>query len=82
MQNDHNLQVIEKAEREREKGLEKEAEIKRLKEQHAQLIERKQELQHQVQRHTLYGDFMKRAVRMTKVLQGFLHDRAVCHKKI
>lgn len=64
-----------KAEREREEGLEKEAEIERLKEQYAQLMERKQELQHQAQRHALYGDFMERAVKMTKVLQGFLDKR-------
>lgn len=36
---------------------------------------RKQELQHQAQRHALYGDFMERVVKMTKVLQGFLDER-------
>lgn len=56
--------------------LQKEAEIRRLKEEDAKLMERKQKLQRRVQRHSVYQDFMEQVVKMTKVLQGFSHGRA------
>lgn len=71
-------QATERANREREERLQKEAEMKRLKEEYAELMERKQELQREVERHTVYQDFMERVVKMTKVLPGFLHDRETC----
>lgn len=55
--------------REQEEGLEKEAEIQRLKVQRDHLVEKQQQLQQQVQRHSLYGDFLEEVVKMTKVLQ-------------
>lgn len=58
-----------KAVKEQEEGLEKEAAIRRLKEQRGQLVEEQQQLQQQVQRHRLYGDFLEEVVKMTKVLQ-------------
>lgn len=69
MQEERINQIVVKAEREREERLIKEAEIKRLKEQYAQLMDRKQALQRQVQRHALYEDFIEQVVKMTKVLQ-------------
>lgn len=51
--------------------LQKEAEIRRLKEEDAKLMERKQKLQRRVQRHSVYQDFMEQVVKMTKVLQDF-----------
>ncbi|XP_035522524.1 coiled-coil domain-containing protein 42 homolog [Morone saxatilis] len=77
-------QAIEKAERERKERLQNEAEIKRLKEEYAELMERKRELEHQLQGHTVYQDFMKRVVKMTKFedvqqltgqLESLLHFR-------
>lgn len=65
-------QAVEKAEKERKEVIEKEAELERLKEEHAELKERKQELLHQVQRNSVYRDFMERVLKMTKVLQGVL----------
>ncbi|KAM8760530.1 coiled-coil domain-containing protein 42 homolog [Acanthopagrus schlegelii] len=57
--------VVEKVERERKEGLQKEVEIKRLREEYAGLTERKQELQRRVQSHRVYQDFMQRVVKMT-----------------
>ncbi|XP_044052777.1 coiled-coil domain-containing protein 42 homolog isoform X1 [Siniperca chuatsi] len=77
-------QAAEKAERDREEGLQKEAEIKRLKEEYAEMMERKQEVERQVQRHTVYRDFMECVVKMTKFedvqlltghLESLLHFR-------
>lgn len=63
-----------KAMKEQEEGLEKEEEIQRLKTQHDHLVEKQQQLQQQVYRHSLYGDFMEEVVIMTKVLQvGWSH---------
>ncbi|XP_038560668.1 coiled-coil domain-containing protein 42 homolog [Micropterus salmoides] len=83
-------QAAEKAEREKEEGLKKEAEIKRLKEEHAEMMEKKQEVEHQVQRHTVYRDFMERVVKMTKFedvelltghLESLLHFRDKLYRK-
>ncbi|XP_039658109.1 coiled-coil domain-containing protein 42 homolog isoform X1 [Perca fluviatilis] len=77
-------QAAEKAERERKEVLQLEAELERLKVEYAVLIERKQELQRQVQRHSSYWDFMERVVKMTKFdkvqaltghLESLLHFR-------
>lgn len=63
--------------KEQEEGLEKEAEIQRLKAQRDHLVEKQQQqLQQLVQRHNLYGDFLEEVVKMTKVLQigkSYLH---------
>lgn len=60
--------------KEQEEGLEKEAEIQRLKAQRDHLVEKQQQLQQLVQRHNLYGDFLEEVVKMTKVLQvGYIH---------
>ncbi|TMS03626.1 Coiled-coil domain-containing protein 42-like protein [Larimichthys crocea] len=59
-------QVAEKAEKVSKEKLQKEAEIRRLKEEDAKLMERKQKLQRRVQRHSVYQDFMEQVVRMTK----------------
>lgn len=55
--------------KEQEEGLEKEAEIHRLKAQRDHLVEKLQQLQQQVHRHSLYEDFLEEVVKMTKVLQ-------------
>lgn len=54
--------------KEQEEGLEKEAEIQRLKAQRDHLVEKQQQLQQLIQRHNLYGDFLEEVVKMTKVL--------------
>uniref|UniRef100_A0A3Q0QVW1 DUF4200 domain-containing protein n=1 Tax=Amphilophus citrinellus TaxID=61819 RepID=A0A3Q0QVW1_AMPCI len=61
--------VIEKAEKERKSVLQKEAEIRRLKGECATLTGEKQELEHQVQRLSVYRDFMEQLLKITKVLQ-------------
>lgn len=66
-------QAVEKAERVIQEVLQKEEELERLKEKHAQLRKRKQELELEVQRHYMYWDFMLQVVNMSKVLQGFFH---------
>ncbi|KAM7416408.1 hypothetical protein PAMA_018462 [Pampus argenteus] len=58
--------VAEKTEKEMKEVTEKEAEIERLKEEYAELKERKQELLQQVQRHSVYRDFMERVLKLTK----------------
>ncbi|XP_051278826.1 coiled-coil domain-containing protein 42 homolog [Dicentrarchus labrax] len=83
--------AAQKAERERKDGPQKEAEIRRLKEKYVELMERKQELQRQVQRQTLYQDFMEWVVKMTKFddvrllmghLESLLHFRAqLCQRE-
>lgn len=55
--------------KEQEEGLEKEAEIQRLRAQRDHLVKKQQQLQQQVHRHSLYGDFLEEVVKMTKVLQ-------------
>lgn len=80
-QDEETNRVAEKAKRERKEGLQKEVEIKRLKEEYAGLTERKQELQRRVQSHGVYQDFMERVVKMTTVLPGFLHvTKFGCHE--
>ncbi|KAG8012063.1 Coiled-coil domain-containing protein 42-like protein [Nibea albiflora] len=59
-------QAAEKAEKVSKEKLQKEAEIRRLKEEDAELMERKQKLQRRVQRHSVYQDFMEQVVKMTK----------------
>lgn len=55
--------------KEQEEGLEKEAEIQRLKAQRERLVKKQQQLQQQAQIHSLYGDFMEEVVKMTQVPQ-------------
>ncbi|XP_006780467.1 coiled-coil domain-containing protein 42 homolog [Neolamprologus brichardi] len=76
--------AIEKAEQERQRVLQKEAEIERLKEQFAKLTEEKQELEHQLKRHSVYRDLMEQLLKITKFkdvaaltdhLESLLHFR-------
>ena len=62
--------IDQAVERERKGRIEKEAEIERLKKEHVEMKERKQEALHQVQRLSVCRDFMERVVKMTKVLHG------------
>ncbi|KAM8887558.1 coiled-coil domain-containing protein 42 homolog isoform 1-T1 [Spinachia spinachia] len=55
-----------KAEKERKEELQLDAEIERLRLVYAELMERRQEQQHQIERHRVYWDLMVRVVRMTK----------------
>ncbi|XP_041793272.1 coiled-coil domain-containing protein 42 homolog [Chelmon rostratus] len=80
-------QAAEK-ERVRKEVLQREAE--RLKEEYAELMERKQGLQHQVHKHTVYMDFMERVVKLTKFedvqplmdhLESLLHFRDQLYQK-
>lgn len=50
-----------------QEGLGKEAEIQRLKAQRDRLVEKQQQLQQEVQRHNLSGNFLEEVVKMTKV---------------
>nr|XP_046243258.1 coiled-coil domain-containing protein 42 homolog [Scatophagus argus] len=77
-------QAVEKAEREKKEGFEKEANIKRLKEQYDQLMLRQQEQQQQMQSYTPHLDLMERVVKMVKFkdvlslmghLENLLHFR-------
>ncbi|XP_023149957.2 coiled-coil domain-containing protein 42 homolog [Amphiprion ocellaris] len=83
-------QTAKKAERERKEGLQKEAEIKRLKEECAEVNERKQELQRQVHRHHVYRQFMVRVCEKTKFehvealnghLESLLHFRQQLYQR-
>ncbi|XP_036933156.1 coiled-coil domain-containing protein 42 like-2-like [Acanthopagrus latus] len=56
--------TAEKTEEERKEGIQKDAEIKRLKEEYVELMERNRELQRQVQSHRVYRDVMERAAKM------------------
>ncbi|XP_030251605.1 cilia- and flagella-associated protein 73-like [Sparus aurata] len=58
--------VAEKTEEERKEGAQKDAEIKRLKEEYVELMERNQELQRQLQSHRMFRDVMERAAKMRK----------------
>ncbi|KAG8011668.1 Cell cycle checkpoint control protein RAD9B, partial [Nibea albiflora] len=57
----------DQAEKVSKEKLQKEAEIRRLKEEDAELMERKQKLQLRVQRRSVYQDFMEQVVKMTKL---------------
>ncbi|XP_073321817.1 coiled-coil domain-containing protein 42 homolog [Pagrus major] len=91
LKDEENDRLVEKAERQRKEGLQKEAEIKRLKEEYAGLMERKQELQRRVQSHGVYQDFMERVVKMTTFsdvqrlaghLESLLHFRGkLCQRE-
>lgn len=67
-QDEHINQIISKAEKEREEKLGKEAEIKRLKEEFAHLVEKKEHLLHLLQKHVLYDELMEGVVHITQVL--------------
>lgn len=69
MQDDHVDKMSLKAMKERQESLQKEAEIQRLKAQRDDLVEKQQQLQQQVHRHNMYGDFLEEVVKTTKVLQ-------------
>ncbi|XP_068560080.1 coiled-coil domain-containing protein 42 like-2 [Cebidichthys violaceus] len=60
------VQAAEKAEKERKEVLQLEAELERLKLVYAELMERKREQQRQIQRLSVYKDFMVRVVTMAK----------------
>ncbi|KAI3372896.1 hypothetical protein L3Q82_023336 [Scortum barcoo] len=83
-------QSVRKGEKRREERIQMEGDIKRLEEEYAELIKRKQRLQHEVQRHALYADFMKHVVKMTKFedvqpltghLESLLHFRDQLYQK-
>ncbi|KAM9408270.1 coiled-coil domain-containing protein 42 homolog [Pholidichthys leucotaenia] len=59
-------QMFEKAERERKVVLQKETEIEKLKDEHAELIKRKQKLHNQMLRCSVYKDFMEQVLEITK----------------
>ncbi|XP_068460890.1 coiled-coil domain-containing protein 42 isoform X2 [Clinocottus analis] len=59
-------QAAEKAEKERKEVLHLDAKLESLKLKHAKLMERKQEQQRQIQRHSAHQDLLERTVRMTK----------------
>ncbi|XP_042276762.1 coiled-coil domain-containing protein 42 like-2 [Thunnus maccoyii] len=76
--------IDQAVEKERKKMVEKDAEIERLKKEHVELKERKQEALHQVQRLSVCRDFMERVLKMTKFqdvnaladhLENLLHVR-------
>ncbi|KAA8592300.1 hypothetical protein FQN60_017755, partial [Etheostoma spectabile] len=84
LKNEDADQAAEKAEKKRNEVLQLEAELERLKVEYAELTERKQVLQRQVQRHSSYRDFMEWVVKMTKFdnvqaitghLESLLHFR-------
>ncbi|XP_029019098.1 coiled-coil domain-containing protein 42 isoform X2 [Betta splendens] len=58
-------QAAEKAEREHRERLQKEAELERLKEEHAQLLERKREVEVKIQRKRPVWNFMTDVLKMT-----------------
>lgn len=66
-------EAVEKTGKIRKEVTVKEEEMERLKEKYAELRERKQGLLHQVQRSSLYQEFMQRVVTLTKVLQYLLY---------
>ncbi|XP_037635012.1 coiled-coil domain-containing protein 42 homolog [Sebastes umbrosus] len=81
----------DKAERKRKEKLQQELELKRLMVEHGELMDRKQELQHQIQKHSLYWDFMVRVVKMTKYddvqaltvrLESLLHFRDHLYQRV
>ncbi|XP_073343465.1 coiled-coil domain-containing protein 42 homolog [Pagrus major] len=80
--------VTEEAEEEeRKKGLQKDAEIKRLKEEYVELMGRNQELRCQVQNHRVYRDIMERAAKISKFdsterLTGHLESLLVLREKL
>lgn len=68
MQDEHINQIISKAEKERDEKFDKEAEIQRLKEEYTHLVEKKEHLLHQLQKHALYDELMEGVVHITQVL--------------
>ncbi|XP_029296166.1 LOW QUALITY PROTEIN: coiled-coil domain-containing protein 42 like-2 [Cottoperca gobio] len=83
-------QLSDKAERERNKVLQLEAELKRQRLEYVELMERKQELQRQMQSHSVYSDFMSQVVKLTKYddvqgltsqLENLLHFRDHLYQK-
>lgn len=67
--------AVDEAEREREELLQREAHVARLKEEYAELTERKKELERQVQRLSGCKGFMERVVKITKVLHFYYMHR-------
>ncbi|CAN9513269.1 unnamed protein product [Ophioblennius macclurei] len=66
LKSDENKKAAQKAVREREEVLQKEVELKRLQREYSEMMEKKQEILRQVQRYTLYQDFMAHVCRITK----------------
>ncbi|XP_026000431.1 coiled-coil domain-containing protein 42 homolog [Astatotilapia calliptera] len=58
--------ALEEAKADSKEFIQKEAELERLKKEYAELMERREELQHQVQRHSMYKHFMERVLKITK----------------
>ncbi|XP_065821680.1 coiled-coil domain-containing protein 42 like-2-like [Labrus bergylta] len=76
--------AAERAEKERTQELRSQEEERRLEEEHVQLMERKEELKSQVERHALYNKYMERVVQMTKfedVQQLTNHLESLLHFK-
>ncbi|XP_075889303.1 coiled-coil domain-containing protein 42 homolog [Nelusetta ayraudi] len=72
LKDEHINQIISKAEKEREEKFDKEAEIKRLKEEYVHLVEKKEHLLHQLQKHALYDELMEGVVHITQFKEGNL----------
>ncbi|CAI5672109.1 coiled-coil domain-containing protein 42 homolog isoform X2 [Oreochromis niloticus] len=58
--------ALEEAKADSKEFSQKEAELDTLKKEYAELMERREELQHQVQRHSMYKHFMERVLKITK----------------
>ncbi|XP_070689484.1 coiled-coil domain-containing protein 42 [Pempheris klunzingeri] len=84
-------QAVRRAERESEESHQREEERERLEKECSDLVERKQEAQQEVQRHTVYLDFMERVAKLTKFkdaeqlsghLESLLHFRGqLCQRE-
>ncbi|KAK2818803.1 hypothetical protein Q5P01_024364 [Channa striata] len=90
--------AIEKAELEKQEVLQMKEELERLKEEYAQQIHRKQELDLEIQRHSVYSDIIAEVMKMTEFkeveslalyLRNLLHcknkfigDLSVAQKKV
>ncbi|XP_068574084.1 coiled-coil domain-containing protein 42 like-2-like isoform X1 [Cebidichthys violaceus] len=83
-------QLVEEAEKERKEGLQLDAELEKLKLVRAEVMEKKQEQERQIQQHTVYTDIMEQACRMSRFNNGqeladyihnLLHIRDNCQKK-
>ncbi|XP_029960059.1 coiled-coil domain-containing protein 42 homolog [Salarias fasciatus] len=66
LKSEENNKAAQKAEREREEVLQREVEMKRLQKEYSEMMEKKQEMLRQVQRYSIYKDFMDDVCRITK----------------
>lgn len=68
-------EIAEEAERESQECLQMEAELQRMKEDYAKVVERNQKLQCEIQKRKVYWDRLEQAAKMTKfeVVQELIH---------